>query len=394
MAENYHQIVLNCASLPNDLVIITKHLQSSYNISKHLSWFFVFLSEDMDSMRDNAIQRNANQIIQSLIQNAFRRDIQANQLNLIDIAFMGIVNILQKCSERQVTTQFCLYAIQEFQQINQIDQMRKASISGGLQSILHASLLNLSIENYFLSIPQWEPISAEAVKLVISSFQNQRDVDSDGMYVISSLATAMRSKFKIYLDQIWPFIVHALQKQNNADIFKSTIGALADIARACEEDFSERINVLDSLFECLIKPEFDRELKLQIFLCIGDIFLACRECCVRYLPNFIHILQISLQGCLLLHTSSLPNDKEYAEQLQDRLIEAFTCLIHAYDISQPQPQSYIQPVLQLLIEFIEQTTTPERNPTIEYCRNSLALIADIGNIYNQVVKHLVCRPSV
>lgn len=54
-AENYFSILLFSKTLLNDLNIIINHLQDSYEISKNLSWFIVFMSEDMKSNPDNAM---------------------------------------------------------------------------------------------------------------------------------------------------------------------------------------------------------------------------------------------------------------------------------------------------------------------------------------------------
>lgn len=54
-AENYFSILLYSKTLVNDLNIIISHLQDSFEISKHLSWFIVFMSEDMKSNPNNAM---------------------------------------------------------------------------------------------------------------------------------------------------------------------------------------------------------------------------------------------------------------------------------------------------------------------------------------------------
>ena len=53
------------------------------------------------------------------------------------------------------------------------------------------------------------------------------------------------------MDDFWPYLTHALTKTNDADLFKTSIGCLADIARACESKFEKKLNVMESLLQCL-----------------------------------------------------------------------------------------------------------------------------------------------
>jgi len=46
-----------------------------------------------------------------------------------------------------------------------------------------------------------------------------------------------------------------------------------------------KIDIMKNLLQCLANPQFDRELKLHIFVCIGDIILACKEKSEAYLDD-------------------------------------------------------------------------------------------------------------
>lgn len=76
-------------------------------------------------------------------------------------------------------------------------------------------------------------------------------MDSDTLYVIAALSTAMKNKFSELLDDFWPYLTHALTRTSDADLFKTSIGCLADIARACEGTFVNKIDVMESLLQCL-----------------------------------------------------------------------------------------------------------------------------------------------
>lgn len=35
--------------------------------------------------------------------------------------------------------------------------------------------------------------------------------------------------------------------------------------------------------ECVTMPNFDREIKLHVYICMGDVILACKEACAPYI---------------------------------------------------------------------------------------------------------------
>lgn len=85
---------------------------------------------------------------------------------------------------------------------------------------------------------------------------------------------------------------------------------------------------MECLLQCLANPSFDRDVRLYIFVCIGDLILACREKCEIYLDDLLKIFELAFQAAVSLHQSRDPDSIEYAELLEDRLVEAYTCMLH------------------------------------------------------------------
>lgn len=48
--------------------------------------------------------------------------------------------------------------------------------------------------------------------MVIQHFQNFKDVDAEGIYVISGLSMAYQKGFTKVLERAWPYILHGLSK--------------------------------------------------------------------------------------------------------------------------------------------------------------------------------------
>jgi hypothetical protein len=110
------------------------------------------------------------------------------------------------------------------------------------------------------------------------------------------------------------------------------------VARACEQKFERKLNIMEGLLQCLAQPTFDRELKLHIFVCIGDLILSCREKCELYLDDLLRIFDMAFLAAITLHNSRDPDSVEYAELLEDRLVEAYTCMIHGINTDKVSPK--------------------------------------------------------
>ena len=47
-------------------------------------------------------------------------------------------------------------------------------------------------------------------------------------------------------------------------------------------------------------PSFDRDMKIQVYICVADIVLGSRDKSKPYLDKLIHLAQVGFQGCVAL----------------------------------------------------------------------------------------------
>ena len=104
-----------------------------------------------------------------------------------------------------------------------------------------------------LRIPQLDDaLGLQIYNLVIEDFNVKKDVTSDGIYAMSALSSSWKQGFLERLDNYWQFLMFALAKQEDAELFKAAIGSLADISRSCEDRFAKYLpQVIPSLVKCL-----------------------------------------------------------------------------------------------------------------------------------------------
>ncbi len=77
------------------------------------------------------------------------------------------------------------------------------------------------------------------------------------------------------------------------------MGAIADISRACGELFGPCLNeIIPAFLNCLKNQSFDRELKLLMFTCLGDIALGCPEIVSKYIKDIMNIFNMGFVACI------------------------------------------------------------------------------------------------
>jgi len=104
-----------------------------------------------------------------------------------------------------------------------------------------------------LRIPDIEDsMGLKVYNLVIEDFKLRKEVTADGIYAMSALSAAWKKGFLAHLTEYWDYLLFALGKQEDLELFKAAIGSLADISRACEKGFEQYVpQVLPALLKCL-----------------------------------------------------------------------------------------------------------------------------------------------
>jgi hypothetical protein len=95
-------------------------------------------------------------------------------------------------------------------------------------------------------------MASQIYNLITEDFKNKKEVSSDGLYAVSALATAYKKDFNKFMGDFWNFLIYALQKPEETELFKSAIGSMADVSRAIEEEFIKYLPmVIPPLLKCL-----------------------------------------------------------------------------------------------------------------------------------------------
>lgn len=115
--------------------------------------------------------------------------------------------------------------------------------------------------------------------LVVNYYKQINDVEGDGYYVVSALAFFIPTDKRL-VDDFWKFIEYGLKKTNQEDIFRSTISCICDFASIYRVMIADKVNnVFNELLEIYEGNKITRQLKLDVLMCIGEMFLQTGEFC-------------------------------------------------------------------------------------------------------------------
>lgn len=132
-----------------------------------------------------------------------------------------------------------------------------------------------------------------------------KDVHSDGLYVVSALATVMEEHFVPLLPDSYSYIKHGLSKVSEIDLFKSSLGTLGDVCRSCPVQFDPYLaEVIPALLNCINLQTIDKTLKLAVFNCLGDIALSCPRTFQNYIDEVIKVYNLGFVGAVSLQGPS------------------------------------------------------------------------------------------
>jgi len=232
------------------------------------------------------------------------------------------------------------------------------------------------------------PIVDDIYNIIIQMFQALNDITPDGIHVLGALASSMGSRFKKYSSQVWPLVAKGIQMTTQPELFVASLGALVELSRSCPD---ETTNYLSEIFNHLISllndENFDRNLKLSIIITIGDISLGCKDLVTPFIAPLMEIYKMAMTAASASPAQANPDMIEYIEQLRENLLESYICFLHAVADS-PNSEELLN-YLPGVMNFLATTCTEEYNPSVDYIRNALALVSDVGFIYGNRVSQYV-----
>jgi|JI6StandDraft_1071083.scaffolds.fasta_scaffold00588_24 hypothetical protein len=159
------------------------------------------LSSTSTSPESCALSRNVYPLLNTITGFAFN----SQKIDDTNNYFKVIMNLLTCCKMPDVACRYIEFLIGKFQAIT-----LRNEVSTNLRSNILSSMFTclLVLQHCVLN----EQLLNSLLALVIGYFQSMKEVNPEGLYVMSGLSIVFKRAFSKVVDQVWPYIVHGLSK--------------------------------------------------------------------------------------------------------------------------------------------------------------------------------------
>lgn len=135
-----------------------------------------------------------------------------------------------------------------------------------------------------------EPLANQIMTVLLTLIQTVKTstVQEDAFLVVGTMASALEVKFSPYIQAFLPLLYPALKAHEDTQLCTVAIGVIGDISRALGEQSTQYAGpFMQVLLESLQSETLNRNVKIPILSCFGDIALAIG-------PNFEPYLDTSM----------------------------------------------------------------------------------------------------
>ncbi|KAF8841836.1 ARM repeat-containing protein [Paxillus ammoniavirescens] len=176
-----------------------------------------------------------------------------------------------------------------------------------------------------------QPMADRIMTLVLQLIQaagKTSTVLEDAFLVVGSLASALEAAFSPYIQAFLPFLYPALKAHEDTQLCMVAVGIIGDISRALGDQSAQYAGAfMNVLLENLQSEVLNRNVKISILSCFGDIALAIGVAFEPYLDTTMGVLRQA--GAL--QPNPLDFDLvDYVSQLREGILEAYTGVVTGF----------------------------------------------------------------
>ncbi|KAH8112102.1 ARM repeat-containing protein [Phellopilus nigrolimitatus] len=232
-----------------------------------------------------------------------------------------------------------------------------------------------------------EPLADQIMTVLLGLIQSSKTstVLEDAFLVVGTMAAALEVKFSPYIQAFLPFLYPALKAHEDTQLCTVAIGVIGDISRALGEQSVQYAGPFMSvLLESLSSETLNRNVKIPILSCFGDIALAIGPGFEPYLDHTMNVLRQA--------GSIMPNPMDYelvdyVSQLREGILEAYTGTVTG--LKNTEKVQLLLPYVQSMLELVQRCLADEERPE-SVVRLSLGLVGDLADAFpNGEIKQLL-----
>ncbi|KYG42395.1 hypothetical protein M433DRAFT_7182 [Acidomyces richmondensis BFW] len=327
------------------------------DLSPHFQASVQHLLELTNNTPDNQLRTAAYEVLNAFVTNA------AND----SVAMVAeLSNVIIERLEKTLSMQQQIVSVE--------DRLTLEEIQTSLTSVIISITQRLEKEIG----PQADRIMQLLLSL-LSSLGPKSSVPDTVFAAIGSLASALDQDFEKYMQSFSPFLLNALNNQDEPQLCSMAIGLVSDITRALESRIQPYCDqFMNSLLNNLRSPSLGNQFKPAILQCFGDIAQAIGGQFETYLSVVAQVLQQA--AGISTQTEQISNYEmlDYIISLREGIMDAWGGIIMAMRSGQKANllQPYIESIFQLL-----HTVYQDQNRTEALLRSSMGVIGDISEAF-------------
>ncbi|THH30317.1 hypothetical protein EUX98_g3876 [Antrodiella citrinella] len=210
----------------------------------------------------------------------------------------------------------------------------------------------------------------------------------DAFLVVGSLAAALEQGFTPYMQAFLPFLAPALKAHEDTQLCTVAVGVIGDLSRALGEESTQYAEpFMTVLLENLQSEVLNRNVKIPILSCFGDIALAIGAAFEPYLQTTMGVLRQA--GAV--QPNPLDTDLvDYVTQLREGILEAYTGIVAGLKNTEKVTLllAYVPNILELIQRCLADT---EKTDAVH--KASIGLIGDLADTFpeGQIKQYLLAE---
>ncbi|KAF9528868.1 armadillo-type protein [Crepidotus variabilis] len=233
-----------------------------------------------------------------------------------------------------------------------------------------------------------QPLADRIMTLILQLIQSAGKTSTmleDAFLVVGALASALEASFAPYISAFLQFLYPALKQHEDTQLCTVAVGLIGDISRALGDQSAQYANTfMTVLLENLQSEVLNRNVKISVLSCFGDIALAIGPAFEPYLDTTMGVLRQA--GAV--EPNPLDYDLvDYVSQLREGILEAYTGVVTGLKKT-PKVNLLVQHS-QNILELVQRCLQDDER-TDSLMRLSYGLIGDLADCFpDGSIRHLL-----
>ncbi|KIM58066.1 hypothetical protein SCLCIDRAFT_1218905 [Scleroderma citrinum Foug A] len=361
-------------------------LQDKPRIVANCCWALMNLADQLEYLEDEAEPSQTNHLspyYEGVI-NALLRvtETASNEANFRTSAYEAITSYVTHATNDVIpVVQNTLFTIlMRMEQLlgmqNQIVGIDDRNNWNELQSNLCSVLISIIRRLADGILPLADRIMTVVLQLIQAAGKTSTVLE-DAFLVVGSLASALESNFSAYIQAFLPFLYPALKAHEDTQLCMVAVGIIGDVSRALGSQSAQYAGAfMTVLLENLQSEVLNRNVKISILSCFGDIALAIGTAFEPYLEATMGVLRQA--GAV--QPNPLDFDLvDYVAQLREGILEAYTGIVTGF--KNTGQVGLLLPHSSTILDLIQRCLADDERSesTVRLC---FGLIGDLADCFH------------